>query len=160
MIACDPAAFSRSSEYAPHRAVRAEYREAISSGRTSPAHVVPRPRIRSTRADLGGRSVKSNVPLSTVPLRLDRAPRSLSFRSRVGAVVAFVVVLVGGYGVANAASKREAPQRSYVVQPGDTLWTIARAQQPRGDIRPLVEQLSRDNHGSNLQIGQTISITL
>ena len=35
------------------------------------------------------------------------------------------------------------PARVVVVQPGDTMWTIARTVQPDGDVRPLVDALAR-----------------
>ncbi len=36
--------------------------------------------------------------------------------------------------------------RVWVVQPGDTLWGIARHLQTTGDIRPLVDELSHEVH--------------
>jgi hypothetical protein len=47
---------------------------------------------------------------------------------------------------------------SYVVQPGDTLWAIARRLQPEGDVRPLVGALSDSNGGAELQVGQRLTI--
>jgi hypothetical protein len=44
----------------------------------------------------------------------------------------------------------------YVVQPGDTLWTLARRAQPEGDIRPLVGRLAAARHGQALRAGQRI----
>ena len=44
----------------------------------------------------------------------------------------------------------------HVVQPGDTLWTIARALQPSGDIRPLVHRLQSTVGGRALQPGQRV----
>jgi len=46
----------------------------------------------------------------------------------------------------------------YVVQPGDTLWSIARRLQPEGDLRPLVDQLARRHGGSALQPGDRIDL--
>lgn len=46
--------------------------------------------------------------------------------------------------------------RGYVVRPGDTLWAIARRIQPSGDVRPLVEELSRRNGGPAIQAGQVM----
>jgi Tfp pilus assembly protein FimV len=51
-----------------------------------------------------------------------------------------------------------APALSYVVQPGDSLWTIARRLQPQGDVRPLVDQLSERNGGPSLRAGQRLDL--
>ncbi len=45
-----------------------------------------------------------------------------------------------------------------VVQPGDTLWTIARTLQPEGDHRALVSTLSDLTDGAVLQPGQRIIV--
>jgi hypothetical protein len=47
---------------------------------------------------------------------------------------------------------------SYVVQPGDTLWSIAVAMQPDGDIRELVDRLADRNGGAGVQVGQRLSL--
>ena len=46
----------------------------------------------------------------------------------------------------------------HVVQPGETLWTIARALQPRGDVRPLVDRLAKAHGGAALQVGDRIPL--
>jgi hypothetical protein len=43
-----------------------------------------------------------------------------------------------------------------LVQPGDTLWTIARDLRPRGDLRPVVDELVALNGGAALQAGQVL----
>lgn len=43
---------------------------------------------------------------------------------------------------------------SYVVEPGDTLWAIARATQPDADPRDVVEQIIEMNQGSQV-VGQS-----
>ena len=48
--------------------------------------------------------------------------------------------------------------RTYVVQPGDTLWSIARRAHPGGDVRPLVDQLAAQTAGRPLQVGDRITI--
>ena len=48
--------------------------------------------------------------------------------------------------------------RVWVVQPGDTLWAIAHRLQPTGDIRPLVDALSREVHGRPLQVGEQLQL--
>ena len=45
-----------------------------------------------------------------------------------------------------------------VVQPGDTLWSLARRAQPQGDIRPLVAALDAQRHGAPLQVGETVEM--
>ena len=46
--------------------------------------------------------------------------------------------------------------RTYIVQPGDTLWSIARHLHPNEDPRPLVDQLSTQAPGGTLQAGQRL----
>ncbi len=48
---------------------------------------------------------------------------------------------------------------SYVVQPGDTLWSVARSLQPSGDLRPLVDRLIRLTDGGPLRVGQRIPLS-
>jgi hypothetical protein len=47
---------------------------------------------------------------------------------------------------------------TYVVQPGDTLWSVARSLQPMGDVRPLVGLLSEHNGGAALVVGQVLEL--
>jgi len=49
-------------------------------------------------------------------------------------------------------------QQVHVVQPGDTLWTIARSLQPEGDVRRLVHQLAAQRSGAGLQVGERITL--
>jgi len=50
----------------------------------------------------------------------------------------------------------DAAKRVYVVQSGDTLWSIARQLHPGGDPRPWVDQLAAEVHGASLQAGQRL----
>ena len=64
---------------------------------------------------------------------------------------------------ASVPERRPAPALStsasaYVVQPGDTLWSIARRMQPQGDVRPLVDELVHQNGGTDLAVGQRLAI--
>jgi LysM repeat protein len=44
----------------------------------------------------------------------------------------------------------------YVVQPGDTLWSIARAAQVGEDLRPVVDRLAAEVGHRPLQPGQRL----
>jgi hypothetical protein len=44
----------------------------------------------------------------------------------------------------------------HVVQPGETVWSIARSAQPHGEIRPLVDRLERELRGRALQVGDRL----
>ena len=46
----------------------------------------------------------------------------------------------------------------YVVQPGDTLWSIARRLWPQGDVRPLVHRLIAVNGDAALEVGQRLAV--
>jgi len=59
---------------------------------------------------------------------------------------------------ASATAGVPAPSTTYVVQPGDTLWTIARHLHPSGDIRALVDTLSTRAGSGPLQSGQRLSL--
>jgi nucleoid-associated protein YgaU len=53
-----------------------------------------------------------------------------------------------------------APVRSlYVVQPGDTLWTIAHKLDPSADPRELVDRLVELNGSAALRPGQRLRLT-
>lgn len=91
---------------------------------------------------------------------------SLARRRRAVAVLAVVATVLLGRAWASgshAASERPvreqmvpASQRVYVVQPGDTLWRIARAVEPRGDVRPVVDRLSQGRRGRPLRVGERV----
>ena len=67
-----------------------------------------------------------------------------------------------GPSAASAAPAAVAPAAAdapvWVVQPGDTLWTIAAELQPEGDVRPLVDALADRAGGAGLQAGQRIPL--
>lgn len=67
-----------------------------------------------------------------------------------------------GDGPLTVAGRSAAPQlittAKVVVEPGDTLWSIARRMQPTGDVRPLVSSLIDAHGGRPLQVGETIEV--
>jgi hypothetical protein len=46
----------------------------------------------------------------------------------------------------------------YVVQPGDTVWSVARRLQPKGDLRGLVDRIVARNGGAALRPGQALVV--
>jgi len=96
-------------------------------------------------------------------------PPATVFRRRrvvVAGVLLVVIVmaaLVAGrvstvLGGNSASVPEHRPRTAYVVQPGDTLWSVARSLQPEGDLRPLVRGLSQANGGAALAIGQVLAL--
>jgi LysM repeat protein len=72
----------------------------------------------------------------------------------------FVIVLVVAalaVGLAARSSHGAGPERSYVVKPTDTLWSIA-SRTYAGDVREGVWKLEQRNHlaSSTLTPGQTL----
>lgn len=109
------------------------------------------------------------TPLELGP-RPTAAPPGLIINGVVAAVagLALIAVLVGfGSGAAATDPLQPASSESqvvdaieiYVVQPGDTLWSIAARLQPEGaDLRPTVDYLDEAAGGSRLDVGQRIII--
>ena len=98
-------------------------------------------------------------------------------RRRIGVVLAAVTLVVLGYlavlglgvvlagpagGAASASAGPAAAlahgSRYYVVQPGDTLWSIARSLHPSGDLRPVVDSLESRAGGATLVPGQRVRV--
>lgn len=46
----------------------------------------------------------------------------------------------------------------WIVRPGDTLWSIARAVDPKGDVRPLVDRLASETGTAGLYPGEPVAI--
>ena len=59
-----------------------------------------------------------------------------------------------GVGASGAVAEGEA----YVVQPGDTFWSIAAEVAPGQDPRPVVDRLQDANGGSALRVGDRLVI--
>ena len=66
----------------------------------------------------------------------------------------------GGDGRPLSTVARSAPgpagSETILVQPGESLWDIARDLQPSGDVRPLVDELAALNGGATLEAGQNL----
>jgi Tfp pilus assembly protein FimV len=90
--------------------------------------------------------------------RLTRRGRVLVRALAIILVVAVFLLVAPGLA-RGVGPDRPAPRVTYVVEPGDTLWSIARRVAPGQDPRPVVDGLieANDLHGG-LQAGQELSI--
>ncbi len=88
----------------------------------------------------------------------------LTRRGRIVVVLGLLVaVLVVGFTlghVSHAPAAESAATRVLVVQPGDTLWSIAARVEPSHDTRRVVAQLSAMNHlhGASVQVGERLTV--
>ena len=79
-------------------------------------------------------------------------------------VLAIVLVVAGFLLVVPGLARSDGPERPpvrviYVVESGDTLWSIARRVAPARDPRPVVDALVEANNlRGGLQAGQELSI--
>jgi hypothetical protein len=81
----------------------------------------------------------------------------------VAAAAQVVVPLVGASaerGPSVPASAAPVEGQVYVVQPGDTLWTVAAAVAPESDPRPIVDRLRDVNGAATLDVGDRLVIDL
>jgi len=65
---------------------------------------------------------------------------------------------LAGLAPAPAAATSSAGGPSVVVEPGDTLWSIARRLQPTGDVRPLVDRLVAAHGTAAIEPGDRIAL--
>jgi hypothetical protein len=82
------------------------------------------------------------------------------------ALLAFVVLTVLVWGAVRATAalgdvpasvpERRSGPTTYVVQPGDTLWSVARRLRPDGGASTLVHQWVDANGGAELRVGQVL----
>lgn len=91
------------------------------------------------------------------PWRATRAGGPLRLL-RVG--IAVVSVGVAGLGFAAVAHGDTRPATVVVVQPGDTLWSIASEHYPADDVRVRVQDIEEANglHGPQIEVGQTLKL--
>jgi LysM repeat protein len=84
-----------------------------------------------------------------------RGPGAAPVSLRTGPASGALVDDPAAYG---AGHRSPPPGSIYVVQPGDTLWTIARELVPAGDVRDEVDRLAVLNGSAALQAGQRLQL--
>ena len=91
-------------------------------------------------------------------MRLTRRGRALARALAIVLVVAVFLLVAPGLARGDGPDRPE-PRVTYVVEPGDTLWSIARRVAPGRDPRPVVDGLIKANDlRGGLQAGQELSI--
>ncbi len=68
------------------------------------------------------------------------------------------VLLEGESATTSPRATLEIHGDRYVAQPGDTMWAIARALTPSGDVRATVHRLVETNGFDTLAVGQEVRI--
>lgn len=103
-----------------------------------------------------------------VPSRISSGGDSARPSSQVYAVrrvIALLLVVALAFVVAQTvtrsmASSTHVPSSGvatiHVVQPGESLWSIAQQERPHADMTQLVEALLRLNGGSTIHVGQEL----
>jgi nucleoid-associated protein YgaU len=90
-----------------------------------------------------------------------RAPRAGGYRSVRRLLAAVAAVSLFGIGLALGAHGSTSPgYTTIVVQPGDTLWSIASTRYPADDVRVRVDDIEQANGlaGPTIQVGQTLRL--
>jgi Tfp pilus assembly protein FimV len=91
-------------------------------------------------------------------MRLTSRGRAVARALAIVLVVAMFLLVAPGLARGDGPD-RPAPRVTYVVQPGDTLWSIARRVAPGQDPRPVVDRLIEANDlRGGLQAGEELSI--
>ena len=112
---------------------------------------------------------RRHLTLVPPPARRWRSRASIYWRRRLLVLVAGVLLVLaaraalGALGGGPLAAPETPAGRGgaaavYVVQPGDTYWTIARHLRPSGDVRALVDRLSSEHGGGALQPGEQLAL--
>jgi nucleoid-associated protein YgaU len=103
------------------------------------------------------------VPSRPVARRGARASAATFWRRRLiaGAVALAALVMAGKAGAALGGSPLAVPERApaatrHVVQPGDSLWSIAQRFEPGGDPRPVVDALVAARGTETLLPGEVV----
>ncbi len=122
----------------------------------------PVPGQARARARVRVRSVSSRAPWASRPAAVPSKLR-LTRRGRVLLLVLVAVAVYAAFGLGRASAggaALPAQASTVVVQPGDSLWTIAVRALPGSDPRDVVGELKSINHlsTSELAVGQRLRL--
>ena len=130
------------------------------------AHIRHRPVDLADVEPLDRRSVPRALPDRPTRIRRRRLVALLMAVALIAAIATAGRALVGAASSVEPSSHHavETPRpspavgKTYVVQPGDTLWSIAAAIAPDSDPRPVVHALRAANGGPDVQVGERLII--
>jgi LysM repeat protein len=143
-------------------------KEPIMSARSLSADTIsPSTRALERHLSVAGATARPQRPRSVRPAIPASPPSHLTRRGRVALVALIVAVLFGAFSLGrSAAEAAPEPQASQAaptvqlttVQPGESLWTLAKRIAPDNDTRDVVAQIRRLNDltTSQLQVGQQL----
>jgi hypothetical protein len=141
-------------------ALQAPPRVRTTGPRRAPARVVPLRAVPDLREDEVVIVHRQPSPRAT------RSQRAAIYRRRrlIAAALGWGIVLTAAQAGIALGGSTTTPGRSphphietVVVQPGDTLWSIANRVAPNADPRAVVDKLSAEIGSSDLQPGQKVS---
>lgn len=112
------------------------------------------------RDPAGGRHLRL-VEAPRAPRVARRRPEVYRRRRAVAGVAVALLVVTGTRTLSSGAAPAgpvapPAPPVTYLVQPGDSYWSIAASLDRPGDIRATVDELSAANGGGLLQVGDRL----
>ncbi len=105
-------------------------------------------------------AASAQLPGSAASLRLTRRGRLVIFVAALLVTLSAMLLAVAPSVIATVTAGDPVPVSEVTVQPGDTLWDIASAANPGGDVAQTVDEIAELNALSNgqLRVGQELTI--
>lgn len=93
-------------------------------------------------------------------LRLTRRGRLVVFAAALLVTLSALLLAVMPSVVATVTAAESVPLSEVTVQPGDTLWEIAAAADPGGDVTSTVDEIAELNalNDGQLRVGQELAV--
>ncbi len=130
---------------------------------SSPQNVIAFPRDRRSVAIGRGRSVRFGASIaSSRDIRRTERKVNFAFEAAYNHIVVVISVALLAIAllvvVANSLSGSKVSKTVYVVQPGDTIYSIASRFADGGSVSQLEFQLMQEAHGAVIVPGQTLTV--
>jgi hypothetical protein len=110
-------------------------------------------RVRSALVEAGPTPALAPSSSASSSVQLTRRGRLVILIALVGVGIGLMLALTGGFGPATAGSSPSGPAtRTVVVQPGQTLWSIAEQVAPNADRRDTIARIVELNALSNSSV--------